>query len=638
MSGANRGPWRVAIACSVFIGLTTVCITTLMRKRDSTRGRLIVTNAFSAATRTLRGTVRNSSGGVVPGARVSLTSLDTGITYTSTPDSSGSYAFAALPVRSYSLTVTLPGFDPWQSGILDLSEPDGIPRGGMGTAADARRAVLAWQIRDRLETLAIPALMILSVIASRWLLMRLYRRAIVREMRKRNAATLDVVPRFPKRECASIEARTIPDPSREGMERASFARRAARRQAFGRWAAVVLAALVQNAAMVLFGGIPLIENPTQPLVRIVAWQAQLFFGSVFFLLAIIVPALIRSGQTSAVSWWLFAIPVGLAAAAVPSLLIGSQIGSVAELGIEIGVSIVLGYGVLVGSLGAALLAKRLLRLSAEAFAFVLAGLVGAATNAGVLVLETGTSLSWAVLFAAAAVVIVPAPYIVGLWTATRHAPLKLLFLRTFGNASQSDHLLRVVCRTWLTSGEVHAIAGPDIAVSTASPEGVLWFATLRIGHHFIRSSADLEKRLHAARRRPALDGRYELQEYPCFEDTWRPTMERLAALADAILVDVRGYTTARLGTAFELATLSELGLLERALLIVDDSTPMEAVRAAIGAGGKEGEVATFRVSGRRSRSDIVPVLFSGIDAHSRKAAGGFQDAGPIAGDRQERSD
>jgi hypothetical protein len=122
-----------------------------------------------------------------------------------------------------------------------------------------------------------------------------------------------------------------------------------------------------------------------------------------------------------------------------------------------------------------------------------------------------------------------------------------------------------------------------------------------------------------------------LQEYPCFDDTWRPTMERLAALADAILVDVRGYTTARPGTAFELATLNELGLLEQTLLIVDDSTPMEAVRAAIGTGGKKGEVATFRVSGRRSRSDIVPVLFSGIEAHSR-------NAGPIAGDRQERSD
>ena len=65
---------------------------------------------------------------------------------------------------------------------------------------------------------------------------------------------------------------------------------------------------------------------------------------------------------------------------MPTLLIKSPSGSVAELGIEIGVCIVTEYGVLVGVLGAALVAKRLLRLSAEAFAFVLAGLVGAAAK------------------------------------------------------------------------------------------------------------------------------------------------------------------------------------------------------------------------------------------------------------------
>ena len=89
---------------------------------------------------------------------------------------------------------------------------------------------------------------------------------------------------------------------------------------------------------------------------------------------------------------------------MPTLLIKSQSGSVAELGIEIGVCIVTGYGVLVGVLDAAL-AKRLWRLSAEEFAFVLAGLVGAAANASVLVLETGTSLGWAALFAVPALVI-----------------------------------------------------------------------------------------------------------------------------------------------------------------------------------------------------------------------------------------
>jgi hypothetical protein len=275
----------------------------------------------------------------------------------------------------------------------------------------------------------------------------------------------------------------------------------------------MVAALAQSAVLALFGGVTFIEHPNGPLLRSVLSQAQLLLGSCFFLLAIIVPGLIRSGQTSAVSWWLFAAPIGMLAAAVPGAMMERHVTSPADLGIFFAFCIALGYGILVGSLSAAFLAKRLLRVSPEAFAFLLAGSAGAAINAFVLVLETGTSLSWWALFAPAEVVIFSAPYIIGKWSGPRGEPLTLLFLRTFGNASRSDGLLRAVCSTWLAAGEMDVIMGPDIAASTASPEGVLRFATLLMGRHFIRSAADLEKRLRS-KTRPALDGRYEVREYP----------------------------------------------------------------------------------------------------------------------------
>jgi hypothetical protein len=272
--------------------------------------------------------------------------------------------------------------------------------------------------------------------------------------------------------------------------------------------------------------------------------------------------------------------------------------------------VVLGYGIFVGSLAAALLAKRSLRVSPEALAFILAGSVGAASNAGVLMLQTGTSLGFWALFVPAEVVILLAPFVAGALTRPRGDPLKLLFLRTFRNAAASDQLLRAISRTWLTTGEIHAIVGPDIAASTASPEGVLRFATLLMSRHFIRSAADLEKRVHSVGSRAALDGRYEVHEYPCFDNTWRITMKRLVAAADAILVDVRGYTTANVGTSYELTSLSELRALDRTLLIAGESTPTEAVRAAIEAGGVDGKVSVFRVSDRRSRGEVGAVLFS----------------------------
>ena len=66
----------------------------------------------------LNGTVRDSTGSVVPNASVSLRNLDTNRTYTSTSDASGYYIVPNLPPGSYELNVTSTGFEPHvQSGI-----------------------------------------------------------------------------------------------------------------------------------------------------------------------------------------------------------------------------------------------------------------------------------------------------------------------------------------------------------------------------------------------------------------------------------------------------------------------------------------------------------------------------------------
>jgi hypothetical protein len=303
------------------------------------------------------------------------------------------------------------------------------------------------------------------------------------------------------------------------------------------------------------------------------------------------------------------------------MMIDSEFQSPKAVTMLLTIIVVLGYGILVGSLAAVLLAKRLLRLSPEALAFILAGSAGAACNAGILMMQTGTSLGFWALFLPAEAVILLAPYVAGAFTRPHVEPLQLLFLRTFGNAAASDRLLHTVCRTWLTAGEIHVIAGPDIAASTASPEGVLRFASFLMGRYFIRSMADLETRLRSVSGRPALDGRYEVHEYPCFDDTWRPTMKRLAAVADVVLVDIRGYTAANVGTSYELTSLSELHALERTLLVAGESTPTEAVRTAIRTGGMDGVVPVFRVSDRRSRRELTAVLFSLATRQNRRERG-----------------
>ena len=60
----------------------------------------------------LNGTVRDSTGALVPNASISLRNVDTNRTYTSTSDTSGYYIVPNLPPGSYELKVSATSFEP----------------------------------------------------------------------------------------------------------------------------------------------------------------------------------------------------------------------------------------------------------------------------------------------------------------------------------------------------------------------------------------------------------------------------------------------------------------------------------------------------------------------------------------------
>jgi hypothetical protein len=66
--------------------------------------------AQSAGTGALTGTVRDASGGVIPGVMVTLTSADTNQTRTTITGEEGNYRFALLPPGNYAVRFSLPGF------------------------------------------------------------------------------------------------------------------------------------------------------------------------------------------------------------------------------------------------------------------------------------------------------------------------------------------------------------------------------------------------------------------------------------------------------------------------------------------------------------------------------------------------
>ena len=74
---------------------------------------------WAQATAQLAGTVRDDSGGVLPGVTVTATQTDTGLTRTAVTDGTGTYAMVNLPTGPYQLEVSLQGFRTYvQTGIV----------------------------------------------------------------------------------------------------------------------------------------------------------------------------------------------------------------------------------------------------------------------------------------------------------------------------------------------------------------------------------------------------------------------------------------------------------------------------------------------------------------------------------------
>jgi len=75
--------------------------------------------AQAVSTAQIAGTVKDMTGAVLPGAEVTVTQTDTGVSRNAVSDETGSYTLPNLPIGPYKLEVTLPGFRTYvQTGIV----------------------------------------------------------------------------------------------------------------------------------------------------------------------------------------------------------------------------------------------------------------------------------------------------------------------------------------------------------------------------------------------------------------------------------------------------------------------------------------------------------------------------------------
>lgn len=148
----------------------------------------------------------------------------------------------------------------------------------------------------------------------------------------------------------------------------------------------------------------------------------------------------------------------------------------------------------------------------------------------------------------------------------------LLLLRVFALGSRSEKLFDALSKRWLRAGSISMIAGPDLVTSTVEPHEFLDFLGGELSRQFVRGPDDLERRVRAMELGPDPDGRYRVNEFFCYADTWKHTMRALASRADAVLMDLRSFSPQNQGCIYELHQLLESVPLERVVFLLDDAT------------------------------------------------------------------
>ena len=126
------------------------------------------------------------------------------------------------------------------------------------------------------------------------------------------------------------------------------------------------------------------------------------------------------------------------------------------------------------------------------------------------------------------------------------------------------------------------IAGVDLAHRTVEPHEFLDFISGKLARRFIGGAADLEQRMQERDMRPDRDHRFRVNDFFCYDDTWKMVLSRLVRDSDAVLMDLRGFSRQNAGCVFELGELARMVPLERVVFIVDRRTDEQLLAETLG--------------------------------------------------------
>ncbi len=150
----------------------------------------------------------------------------------------------------------------------------------------------------------------------------------------------------------------------------------------------------------------------------------------------------------------------------------------------------------------------------------------------------------------------------------KDAPPLLLLLRVFGHQKSQEQLSAGLLTDWRQKGPVMLIGAADLATETFDPAELSAFLSWSTDTLFIKSPEELGAAINEAQT-PAHDGLYQMQDYYCHDNSWRPTVKILMARASQVILDLRDFTGERTGVKYEIQQLVRLVPTENIRILYD---------------------------------------------------------------------
>jgi hypothetical protein len=155
---------------------------------------------------------------------------------------------------------------------------------------------------------------------------------------------------------------------------------------------------------------------------------------------------------------------------------------------------------------------------------------------------------------------------------------QLLVLRVFNSGAIAELVLDDVQQRWRLAGPVLQIGGPDLAginVDLFEFSRLLGGRLHEIFELTVPGIDELQRRLdieHDA------EGRFRVTEVFCIGTAWAGTVAHLIEMADAILLDLRGFAPERRGTLREIEMIATRAALKRVVMLADERTDLTLAR------------------------------------------------------------